>query len=49
MSLRKFKMGNLGKKLEILNQAKQKIEDEIDEVVGEKKSKIKRTSLKKAK
>ncbi len=46
MSLRKLKMGNLGKKLELLHQAKLKIEDKIDELVGDKKVKIKSKSKK---
>lgn len=52
MSLRKFKLENLGKKLELkakLQKELVKVNDEIDEVTAVKKVKITRKSLKKAK
>lgn len=52
MSLRKFKQGNLGKKLaqkEALEKELEKVGDEIKETEGEIKVKIKRVSLKKNK
>lgn len=50
MSLRKYKLDNLGKKLElkaVLEKEVKKVDEEIDEITGEKKSKIKKISLKK--
>lgn len=43
MSLRKFRLGNLGKKLElqaVLKKELAKVDDAIDKVVGDKKVKI---------
>ncbi len=45
MSLRKFKLDNLGKKLELKSQLQaevKKVDDEIDEITGDKKVKIKK-------
>lgn len=44
MSLRKFKLGNLGKKLElqaVLKKELDKVDDVIDKITGDKKVKIK--------